>query len=558
MKKGILFLLLITLCFTSTYAQTIRASTGSKDVYVMQPFDVTYTIEGSVQVNFTPPDFSPFRVTAGPFSSSNVQIINGVKSESKSFTYRLTADKPGKYKIPAAKIASSTLKRNSNSLVMNVLKASNKTAMQGNDLFLEMSFSDSLVYVGQQLLIDHDLYFGDVDVKGSALVGDFPRDRFLVNQVLNGTRISKTPAKYNNKDVFRSRISRLALYPLRSGKMDIPDINFDVDIQNPNSRRRRGFFSFNSYDSKVVRTPEFVLDVLPLPDGAPESYTGCVGSLTSTATIERRNLVVGEEVFVSLTMKGDGIADQVDAPKWKQDGFQIYDPKLAAEDKKIRNGQIIFTKTFQYLVIPDVKDELTLRIPVSHFDNKTGEYVTKNVSVGRIQIKPSGQTLTDATNKTIKTIDQKNSKAWYKKLWIWAILTVFFAVVTFYFSTRKKSPEEKMTLEEASRIIAQRKLASAKDLLDRKETGKYWETLENALRIYLEEKLELDTSQYSEARIADRWTEKKYESSKLDVWKEMVNKINLARYAGQDISNMENLYKEALDWIVDVEKTYVS
>lgn len=557
--KWILTFLISGILFTSqSVAQTIRASTSAEDVYAMQVFDVTFTIENGRNANFTPPDFKDFRVSAGPFSSSNITIVNGNRKESQSVTYRLIADKPGKYKIGPGQITTSTLKRKSNTLTINVLKATKENVMQGNNIFLEMTLNDSTVYVGQQLLIDHDIFYGNIDVKGSALVGDFPRDRFLVNQVMNGGNIRKTQMMYQGKMQNKAKISRLALFPLRSGEMEIPDINFDVDIQNPNARRRRGFFSFNSYDSKVVRTPEFTLDILPLPADAPESYTGCVGNLTAKAQITSRSVAVGEELFLQLTLSGNGLADQIDAPAWKQDGFQIFDPKLTSEDKKVRNGEIIFTKVYQYLVIPDEVGRKTLRIPVSHFDPVEEKYVTTYASISNLNVTESANTLTDAKSKTIKTIAERDQKMWYSKPWIWGVVALLLAGLIFFFVYRKKKPAEVISVEEASRIIAQRKLSSAKDLLDRKETGKYWETLENALRIYLEEKLDVNTSQYSISAISDKWLSKNYDENKLNVWKDMVDKINRARYAGQDISNMENLYKEALDWIVDVELSYPS
>jgi len=558
MNLRIIHILIFLFLVNGLHGQKITASTSAQDVLASQPFDVTYTIENGRNASFTPPDFSPLEVSAGPFTSSNIQIVNGRRSESKSFTYRLRASKPGKYTIPPAAIATNTLKRKSNSLEINVLKATKENSMQGNNLYLEMELNDSTIYVGQQLLIDHDIYFGNIQVKGSALVGDFPRDRFLVNQVLNGSKIRATQMKYKGKMQNKAKLSRLALYPLRSGPMEIPDINFDVDVQNPNAPRRRGFFSFNSYDSKVLSTPEFTIDVLPLPLNQPPHFTGCVGSLKATANIDSRSLVAGEESFVSLTLVGDGLADQVDAPSWEQDGFQIFDPKLVNENKQIREGKIVFTKTFQYLVIPDEPGRKSLNIPVSYFDAEREAYNTINASLSNVLITDSGKNLTDATSKTITDFSQSKTTSWYKKLWIWGLLALVLGGIAFYFASRKKDTKEVVSIEEASRIIAQRKLASAKSLLDEKKTGKYWETLENALRIYLEEKLNIGTSDYSIGHISDTWNGKKYAADKLQVWKEMVDKINLARYAGQDIENMEHLYQEALDWIIDVESNYPS
>ena len=128
----------------------------------------------------------------------------------------------------------------------------------------------------------------------------------------------------------------------------------------------------------------------------------------------------------------------------------------------------------------------------------------------------------------------------------------------FLFKKGRNDEQEEITPEEAAKLVAQRQLTEAKQLLDNQETSKYWETLEKSLQIYVEDKLEIGTSSYSIAEITERWNAENFDPSLLEQWCEMVRKINLARYAGQDISNMENLYQEAIDWIVACERTQKS
>lgn len=558
MKRSLLTICLSLVFIAGIVAQTISASTSATDVYARQAFDVSFTIEGGGG-NFTPPSFSPFQVVAGPFTSSSISIVNGRRSESKTFTYRLRYDKPGTYKIPSAELTTQTMKRKSNSLTIQVLEASKENAMQGNSIFLEDKLSDSIVYVGQQVYLDHFLYYGQLDIKGSALVGDFPRDRFLVNQVKDGTRLTRRQVMYEGKMLNQVQNSRLAIFPLRSGEIEIPDVNFQIDILNPNAPKRRGFFSMRNYESKVVSTPPFKLDVLPLPADAPSSFSGNVGSLTVSAAIDTRELQVGSEYFINITLKGDGVSDQVSAPSWTQDGLQVFDPKLLDEKRKIENGEIIFTKIYQYLIIPERNDINKIEVPVSYFDPDQGDYKTILARINGIQITGSDEALSDATEKSLTDTASTDQGVFYKQYWFWGLVTLLGGIAVFLLLRRRGSQDEpEMTPEEAAKIVAQRQLLEAKVLLDKKETGKYWETLEKSLQIYVEDKLEIGTSSYSIAEITERWTAQKFDLALLEQWREMVGKINLARYAGQDISNMENLYKEAIDWIVECEKSTVN
>lgn len=541
-------------CLSMSIAQSISARSSAQDVFARQAFDVSFTIEGG-GVEFTPPSFDPFQIVAGPFTSSSISIVNGRRSESKTYTYRLKQDKPGTYKIAPASLTTRTMKKRSNSLTIKVLEASKENAMQGNMIFLEDEFSDSIVYVGQQVYLDHYLYYGQLDIKGSALVGDFPRDRFLVNQVKDGTRLTRRQVMYEGKMLNQVQNSRLAIFPLRSGEIEIPDVNFQVDILNPNAPKRRGFFSIRNYESKVVSTPPFNLTVLPLPPDEPNSFTGNVGSLSVTAAIDSRQLKVGTEHFINIKLKGDGVSDQVFAPTWSQEELQVFDPKLLDENRKIENGKIIFTKTYQYLIIPERNDFTQIDVPVSFFDPSQGVYKTITATINDIVVLGSDQALTDATEKNLNALDSNEEPAFYKKYWFWGLALLAAGLgVLFLFKKRRGDKEVEITPEEAAKLVAQRQLLEAKQLLDNQETSKYWETLEKSLQIYVEDKLEIGTSSYSIAEITERWNAENFDPSLLEQWREMVRKINLARYAGQDISNMENLYKEAIDWIVACER----
>ena len=555
MKRSLLICCFWFACLSMSIAQSISARSSVQDVFARQAFDVSFTIEGGGG-EFTPPSFDPFQVVAGPFTSSSISIVNGRRSESKTYTYRLKQDKTGTYEIAPASLTTRTMKRRSNSLTIKVLEASKENAMQGNMIFLEDKFSDSIVYVGQQVYLDHYLYYGQLDIKGSALVGDFPRDRFLVNQVKDGTRLTRKQVMYEGKMLNQVQNSRLAIFPLRSGEIEIPDVNFQVDILNPNAPKRRGFFSIRNYESKVVSTPPFNLTVLPLPPDAPSSFTGNVGSFSVNAAIDSRQLKVGTEHFINITLKGDGVSDQVFAPKWSQKGLQVFYPKLLDEKQKIENGEIIFTKTYQYLIIPERNDFTQIDVPVSFFDPSQGVYKTIIATINDIVVSGSDQALKDATEKNLNALGSDEETPFYKKYWFWGIVLLVAGLgVFFLFRKGKNEEQEEITPEEAAKLVAQRQLTEAKQLLDNQETSKYWETLEKSLQIYVEDKLEIGTSSYSIAEITERWNAENFYPSLLEQWREMVRKINLARYAGQDISNMENLYQEAIDWIVACERT---
>ena len=70
------------------------ASLSKSTVAVGERFKVTYTINANAS-NFRPPSLSNFNVLSGPNQSSSMQWINGNFSQSISFSYVLTPQKPG-------------------------------------------------------------------------------------------------------------------------------------------------------------------------------------------------------------------------------------------------------------------------------------------------------------------------------------------------------------------------------------------------------------------------------------------------------------------------------
>ena len=555
MRVSQLVLPLIFICFSFwAKAQKFTVTSSASDVVAKQAFDVSFTIENGKGAEFSPPNFSPARIVGGPFTSQQTSIINGVSSYSKSYTYRIAYEKPGTYTIPKAKIKYGNYTKSSKELKIKVLKAGSSANSIGEDLYLEKKISDTTIYVGQQFFVDHHIFFRNVNVRGVSLVDGFKAEQFINFRVHSANRLTPTQKQIDGKLINTAWVSRLAFFALRSGEFEIPDIMFKVDIQKQSSGNRRSIFR-NFYDRKVLQSDAFGVTILPLPTNAPESFTGAVGRLSATSSVSNGPKEVGKEILVQLEMIGNGIMNQVNAPKWQQEGFEIFDPKLVGEDRREQNGEVVFQKTYEYIVIPQINGKQRLEIPYAYFDTENGEYVEKVSRSTEFDVRGDAANLLDATSKDIKGIASPGDAPWYTRLWVWGIVVALLGFVLFYFATRTKKEEEvEVAEEEAALIVAKRKLASAKSILDSGDTSKYWETLESSLRIYLEEKIGIGTTAYSMERVETFWADRKLPSSLLEKYQSMVEKINLARYAGQSISDMQNLYKEGEDWIVGVER----
>lgn len=553
MRIGILLLFLCSF-YINGFGQIIEASTSAKDVYVNQGFDIVYTIQNADKVNFNPPDFSPLEIIGGPFTSNSISIMNGQRSSSSSYTYRVTADKAGKYTIPAASIRLKGQTYRSNTITINVIDRKDGGIAEMDDIYMEMVLRDSTVYVGQQLIIDHFLYFGDKKVASASLISEFPRDRFLINRVSDASNIRTQQVRHNGKIVREAHISRLALYPLRSGDIDIPRTVFSINIQKEDYSRR-GFFSFFEREEKVLSAPAQELNVLPLPSGEPNNFTNIVGDLQLTVKAPSKNVSQGEEIIVSVVVQGNGIGEQLVLPEWTDANFEIYEPKMINERVIVLDGEINFIKEYDVLVVPKTTGKIGFGLEYSYFDSQTDQYIETASNRISLQVEEGSGPKSDASTKTLEGQRNQNAnkrKYLYTGLGALALVGAFL----FVFFTKKKEPESQLTEEEIkvkAMEIAIKKLSSAKALLDNQQTGQYWETLEKSIQMYVQEKLNLPTTHFNRENVIEKWSELNLSETTLETWKGFNDKINRARYAGQSISQMETLYQEALDWIQNVE-----
>lgn len=103
----ILFIALISILgLYSTNAQdvkfTVEVSTDS--ILFGNYLQVSFSIENGNAKNFVAPDFQGFNIVGGPNQSSSMSMINGVTSQSMSYSYYLEPQEEGQLFIEPANV----------------------------------------------------------------------------------------------------------------------------------------------------------------------------------------------------------------------------------------------------------------------------------------------------------------------------------------------------------------------------------------------------------------------------------------------------------------------
>jgi len=108
MNKAVLFLLWIALplCAHAQQSPRFTVNVSTDSVLWGNYFKVTFSIENAPGVQFEAPDFPDFYIVSGPNMSSSFSLINGVSTQSISYTYFLEPKAIGVFYIQPASIES--------------------------------------------------------------------------------------------------------------------------------------------------------------------------------------------------------------------------------------------------------------------------------------------------------------------------------------------------------------------------------------------------------------------------------------------------------------------
>lgn len=107
MKKVLLFLSftgLLPLCAFAWQAPKFTVEVSTDSVLWGNRLKVTFTLENASGAQFDAPDFPDFDIVGGPNMSSSFSFVNGVSSQSVSYTYYLEPKDIGVFYIQPAAI----------------------------------------------------------------------------------------------------------------------------------------------------------------------------------------------------------------------------------------------------------------------------------------------------------------------------------------------------------------------------------------------------------------------------------------------------------------------
>ncbi len=259
-------------------------------------------------------------------------------------------------------------------LVGTVYSVSAQCEPQRDMIVLEATVDDATPYVGEQVIYTLNVFN---TTQSSPSLEPPPFEGFWLAGVLDIQSYNQP----NCDSTVGVTVNEHVLFPLRPGEQVIPPGTLDFSL-NP------------VYEASTrVVSEDTVIEVQPLPDGAPLSFAGAVGyPLNIEVRVGRRSAAAGDPISLQVTLTGAANIELMDTPTLPfPDGWRVY-PQPTAVNVAVENRILFGEKTFEWLFVPDSEGEVTVPpIDYSYFDINTEIYRT-------LQTEPIALTISAAPN----------------------------------------------------------------------------------------------------------------------------------------------------------------
>ncbi len=376
MQTGFRFLFFLFFSFSLAAQSDIQfvADTDTERLLPRQSLEISYTLENASGTDFSPPDFSPFEVLRGPSISNSLQIINGNRSSSITYTFVLAAPGPGKYTIPRASIQVEGQSLTSGTLKVEVVpKGSDVQAGRQQDAYVRYELSTDSPYIGEALILDLVLY-SKKRVQNVYKRNDPDRSGWY-SLILPG----RPPARntvVNGQSYRRQVLNRELLFAQKSGPHILEALYLQVDLEDESNKRSSPFSFFRSYDRQEIYLPDTTLWVRPLPKPAPVHFSGLVGETELEGQLKTGRISRGDAAEYTVRLESFSDPNIISPPRVISEKAEVLKPKLTYEGKEDFPQGRKYIYIYDYLVIPDSLGVHSIVPQIVYFDTQKEKYDT--------------------------------------------------------------------------------------------------------------------------------------------------------------------------------------
>ena len=400
---GVLFGTLIGFCAANAFADSpsVTAVLSNSEAAVGTTVQLQIRVTGARGAD------APEKITVDGLeiyrtgTSQHFEMNNFNVTSSVVYDYTIMPLQAGTFIIPPQTIRVGSNSLRTPELRLNVADSPGRPSRSSRDaqpananklVFAELIVPKKTAFVGEMVPVEIRLGF---DPRARPKLIDGPE---IAGQ---GFTAQKLQQSGENLETINGRsydvvTFKTAVAAARVGKFEIGPVKAKAQVlvsRRPSSSRSRSPFDLFNLDDPFsdpfadpfsqfgerrdveISSEPIAFDVKPLPQNAPQSFSGAIGNFTMVTDAKPKTVQVGDPITVTSTISGRGNFDRVNAPVLEDEhGWHKYPPssKFKQDDEVGISG----TKSFETVVSPNEKKQNLPPLAFSYFDPAKEQYVT--------------------------------------------------------------------------------------------------------------------------------------------------------------------------------------
>ena len=551
--------------------------------------DITFTAElskermlknSTVEYNLTlrnaqgeqlqPPSFGDFEVLQGPNRSIGTTIVNGVATSQMTLSWMLQPKRTGTLTVGTATVRAAGRTYRTNAQSVEVLEIDSDALAATPENFLRVEVSTDQAYVGQQIILNLNLY-ASVNPISRNMVREPDLDGFFARP---RRRFDASPTNVleGGREYQRRTLASLALFPIKSGRLRIDPYRMVIGAVR---LRTNSSFTRRYTEQIPVNSDTVYIDVRELPQPQPADFSGGVGTYTAAVQVDRDRMTTDDALQVVLQVTGRGDIQRLEAPiPVDESNWNIYDPRVTQEEFMDSPSGMFGRKTFEYQLVPKRAGEYTVAPTLTYFNTDSQRYVSltpKEVAV----------TVTGGSGQQTYTIDtaataeaepltlrpagpltapprrdyRLASRPLYWGLVLLPLLIGGGLIGWTRYRDRRDARDPAIVLRERAGKVAASRLKEARVHLQEVNPRQFYNAVEGAVLTYLKDRFSLQVNELNRKNIRQVLDRAGADAILTDRYDKLLGRCEMALYAGQDsAADLGDTYTTAVDLITETER----
>lgn len=384
---------------------TVSATLSSVSFAVDEGAQLTITVNGirSAELQIPETETGAFEIYQRGRHIRN-SWINGQSSSAITFTCSIRAYTPGNYSIPPITIRADNTIRTTEEIPFEVTASSQPgrssgtaaspppTATAGGGertAFLTLVNTQQESYVGEIIPVEIKAYFRQ------GLRANLSSAPVLIGDGLVMPQLHEQPVQTREMvggTVYSVLTWQTTLSNIKEGKHTV-HLELDATLLIPQRRMSTSLFGqhspfdddffdsvFGGYKQQPIKavSDDITMLIWPLPEeGRPQDFTGAIGDFSFQVSAAPQQAETGEPLTLTMTVKGTGNFDRVEAPVFPDSAdWKTYTPSATfnPQDGSSSAGEKVFE---QAIVARNPSIQQIPSLSFSYFDPHKGVYVTR-------------------------------------------------------------------------------------------------------------------------------------------------------------------------------------